>query len=172
MTKMKRLVYHLIGFILTSLLSCNDQPSTNNERANAYKTIHIIMNSPFACYNEIKLDKTGSGISIFGYRDKQTGKANIESRKAFLIQIDSIKLKVNDAVNRIRNRRLVYSTSGLDLYQFVVEIDGNKYVDKYGEDSLVNNFLVLLLPYAHIDPKIEQCDYFYYLKQNKSNKSE
>jgi len=169
MTKVKYLGCTLIGVILVGVLSCNYKRSTKYERVNGYKMVHVIMNSPFACYNEIQFNQTGSGISIFGYRDRQTGKTSIESRKTFLIQIDSIKLKVDDVINSIRNSKPVYSTRGLDLYQFIVEVDGNKYIDKYGEDSLVNNFLVLLLPYVQIDSKTEKCNYLFHLKQIAGN---
>ena len=165
MGQVKRLRYPLIGFILAGILSCKDGHSPENERVSGYKTVHIIMNSPYACYNEIQLDHTGSGISIFGYRDRQTGKTDIKIKKAFLIQSDSLKIKVDSLVDSICNRKPVSSTRGLDLYQFIVEIDGQKYVDKYGVDSLVNNILIILLPYVQSDPKVEQCDYFYFLKK-------
>jgi len=165
MAPVKRLVFHLLGFILATVLSCNGGHSHANEQLSDYKSVDITINSPYACYNEIQMDQTGSGISIFGYRDRQTGKTDIKIRKPFRIHTDSVKLKVDWLVDSIHNRKPVYSTRGLDLYQFVVEIDGQKYVDKYGVDSLVNRFLILLLPYVQIDPKAEQCDYFYYLNQ-------
>jgi hypothetical protein len=62
----------------------------------------------------------------------------------------------------------VVSTRGYDLYNFSLVVDDKKFIDKYGQDTLLDNVLRVLLPYVQIEES-GQCDYFNLLRQALAN---
>ena len=102
---------------------------------------------------------------MFGYRDTKTEKQNIESKQPFRIQEDSIRLKFEKLIDSIQTRGLVHTNRGFDLYHIVVDIDGKKYVDRFGDDSLVTRLSLVLLPYVQINHKARECDYLFNLNR-------
>jgi hypothetical protein len=109
------------------------------------------------------MDSTWSGTSILSYRDSEQKKA-LKGKKKFVIRSDADRLKIISLLNRIKARQPVFSSHGVDLYHFTVNIDGRKYIDKYGQDSLLDDMLKSLLPYAEVEEN-GQCDFLYLFKQ-------
>jgi hypothetical protein len=60
MAPVKRFGFHLLGFVLATVWSCNGGHSHASERLSDYKSVDITINSPYACYNEIQMDQTGA----------------------------------------------------------------------------------------------------------------
>lgn len=145
------------GFFWLSLLSCNDQ-SAKKIAFHDFKTIQIEINSPASCYNEIQMNNSGNGISVVGYRSLGQNE-KVRNKKTFNIIAHSDQENVSNTINKIIKRGPVSSSFGFDLIHFYLMIDGKKSIDVYGGDSLLDDLLVTLAPYARVEQK-EQCDFF------------
>ena len=146
-------------FITLSILSCNEDLSGKNANSKSYKKLLIEINSPYSCYNQIELNNNSSGTALGGYIDTAGQNKIIKSKKDFIIRHDSDIIKISDLIDQMRLRPLVLSARGYDLYHFVFTIDGKKLVDKYGQDSSLDNVLRILAPYVR-NEKSGQCDFF------------
>jgi len=147
-----------VAFVISP--ACN-RISAGNEPA--CRNLQIEINSPYACYNEVKLDSTWSGTSILAFRNAE-GKKTLKEKKNFYVNTNEDKQKVLRLLVKIESRPPVFSGRGFDEYHFILNIDGKRYVDKYGEDTLISEMLTDLLPYVQMEDS-GQCDYFQLLRQ-------
>lgn len=160
----------LICLYCLLILSCDDVPSSKIKTTGHYKTLQIEINSPYSCYNKIQMDSAGMGTTILGFRDASHNKT-IKKQKQFFIHSAADKMRIQDLISRIEARSSVVSTRGYDLYNFTLVINDKQFINKYGQDSLLDNVLKILLPYVQSEDS-GQCDYFNLLKQTLANESE
>lgn len=153
-----------IGLFSVWYLSCNGVGSSKNEIiSKSYKHVRIIINSPYSCYNEINLDNTGAGISIFGFRNSNQSD-RIKSKKDFSISSDNDKKRIDDIINTIASRSPISSPYMDDGYRFILTINDKQYIDVYGQDSLLSHALKIVAPYIQNDVNNE-CDFFTLFKR-------
>lgn len=149
--------------VLLITLSCNDRLSSLSNEATNFKIIHIEIASPYACSNFVEIKNTWAGTASIGYGDTLE-KRTIKGKTDFIIKPDSVKTNISNIINQIKMKIPVHSTYGYDLYHFSLTIDGKKFIDKYGADSLLDKLLFILMPNVQIEHS-GQCDYFYLLQQ-------
>jgi hypothetical protein len=139
------------------LLSCKDH-AARGVVFNDFNDLQIEINSPASCYNEIKMNDSGTGISIVGNRSIGQ-KEKIRNQKPFDIVAVDDRENISNIIEKITKRAPVSSSVGLDLYHYCLLIDGKKFVDVYGGDTLLDKLLVTLAPFARVE-QTGQCDFF------------
>jgi hypothetical protein len=151
-------VKYSVGIVLfyIAFFGCKNIRSSET-KPDYFPNLQVEMRSPYGCYNEIQLDSTGLGSSIYGFRNDHD--TTIKSRRQFTINSDSDKSKILAIMTRIQSRGPVSSPPGFDEYHFILMLGGTKFVDKYGGDSLVHKLSEALLHYVQIKENGE-CDYF------------
>jgi len=127
-----------------------------------YDHLQIILYSPYTCYNEIQLDHAGLGINILGYHYPDST-SKIKTRKDFQLAPAAQK-KIQELVTGIQSRPLITSGYAEDKYRYVVTIDNKKFIDRFGQDSLLTTMLKAVAPYIH-NEESGQCDFFYLFNQ-------
>lgn len=120
--------------------------------------INLFIKSPYSCFNEVKINKKGAGVSIVGY-PKGNQVDTIVGKKEFKINSERDMLILTRTIEAIVTNPSNNPTKMDDGYRFIVKIDNRKVLDRYGQDSLLNNILTLLLPYVEKDDN-GQCDFF------------
>ena len=140
--------------------SCNEINSPKTSTNNHYGNFQILIISPFSCYNEIRLDSSGHGTNIYGI--SHLGETDtIKTQKDIYIEPDSDKKEINELVYDLKSRLPLQLSSKywLDSYHFTLTIDGKKFIDKYRQDSLLDQVLKILVTYLQNDENGD-CDFF------------
>jgi hypothetical protein len=117
-------------FAITCFLqfSCNEI-SSPRDVDNLLNDLNIFINGAYSCYDEIDLRSSGSGQYIYGF-GRTDDKYTIKGKKLFSINHDSIKLKINETIKRIKVRPPVISQEGMnDGFHFTLVIDNTKLIN-------------------------------------------
>jgi hypothetical protein len=157
------IIHRLYGSILITALfliiySCGGNASHTSKNSGDFKDIQIVINSPYACYNEINLTGQGRGTSSLSFRDSDD-KTTPKKKKEFVISSAEINQRILSLVSQMESRSPVSTSRRFDEYHFVFKIDNKTYIDRFGHDSLLDVVLTTLKPFAILEDS-GQCDYF------------
>jgi hypothetical protein len=153
----------ILYIVYALILSCNDYSASKNTVIARHDFFEISINSPYSCYNEIHLDSDGLFTNIFGFNSGNNNKT-IKKKTKLYIHSKADIAQIHELIGQIKTRGLITSSEGNDLSHFVLLIDDKKFIDKFGQDSLVNKILNVLVPYVQNEENL-QCDYFNFIKR-------
>jgi hypothetical protein len=146
--------------------------NTHHANQETYKDCEILIYSPYDCYNDIKLYKSGLGFFSTGrqYEDSSAGDKNkndsLMNRIPFNINSEEEGMRITKLILYIKSRDKQTSHRIFDAFHFVLKIDGVKYIDVYGDDKQVNELLRIMLKY--FEKKIDdKCGFFKLFKKIK-----
>lgn len=152
--KLPQLIFGLIIYV-----GCSDVVNTQSDNILQEEgNIHLLIKCPYSCFNDIKIDKKGAGLSIVGFPKGNHADTIIE-KKSFIINSENDMLALKRSVDSISTKPLKAPIPMDDGYRFTLTIDNKLVLDRYGQDSLINNILTILFPYVE---RVEngQCDFF------------
>lgn len=149
------------GLLLISLIivSCNYDKENQPSQLSSNKKIHIGIYSPYSCFNEIWLDNDGYGTCVFAIN-----KDIVHRKNSIHIESFSDKERLFRLLDSIKLRPSFDSTTANDAYHFTINIDGRKVLDRYSQDTLLDQVLIVLLPYV-ASSENNQCDFFNQFKK-------
>jgi hypothetical protein len=160
MNKLYGTILLLALFLLAN--SCGGDRARTSENGGDFKNIQILINSPYACYNEINLDGHGNGRSILSFRDSDE-KTTMKRNKDFVLSSADVNQKILSLVSRIKSRSAVSTSRRYDDYHFVFKIDNKTYIDKFGHDTVLDVLIKTLKTFALLEDS-GQCDYLNLVK--------
>lgn len=166
MSNFNRIVLYLIPFSLFACC-CTGPTSHKESSTNAFHFLRVTVKSPSACFDSVEIKNDWSGVASIGFLNTD-GSQTIKRSKLFSIDADSTKRRCVDVLTQIKKRSPIRTNYGDDLAHFILTIDEKKYIDAYGQDSLLDKLLIQLIPYARIEEG-RSCDVFNVLQQVKDS---
>lgn len=130
--------------------------------------LHIY--SPYNCYYEIVINKTGGGNMKAFVKNETAGKLKSDSmisRFAFSIGLTSDKPKLNKIIAQVKAEDTLNSPGMFDTYRFELVIDKKKYIDVYGQNAQINRLLKMVFKYVRSAD--DRCGFFRLFQEVEKN---